>query len=475
MSAGLLDDFHHEYEAERRAWLRRRFLIYTAIFGGRALISVPLVLLTLGPSMTGVAIFAAVALAVEAAIFIVPFVRTLRGAVHPSRDALVRTASRVITANLLLQFAVSFPIAAALTAYLKTAHAIDQQAQVGPMVPLLLTTFFIHFTAAVMLPLTPRETIRPLLPFLASYAAVTIAAPFIFKKDSPSDMVLVLPVIAAIGLPGLFVAWLRNTAFARSFTNRAVRARYAELSSELNTARRIHDRLFPAPIRDGLLRVEFAYEPMRQIGGDILYARKLRPADSASPIDLVVIDVTGHGIAAALAVNRLHAELNRLYGMHSESPPTPGRIIDDLNEYVSLTMADEGFFATAICVRVDPVAGTIVFANAGHPPAFLLRAEGTVERLDSTTFMLGAGAALGEDFVSVEASSRFGQGDRLVVYTDGATEARSVNGTMLGIDELEIATKRAQTPEEIVSQVRAFRGGPPQDDTLVVAVQLPPA
>src|SRR5690606_36334335 len=112
----------------------------------------------------------------------------------------------------------------------------------------------IHFFDSLLIPGTPREALRPILPFMAVVLLAAVIA--VIVGDSSAETVPV--AVLAMGLivaPGLLVCRLRHSRFSRSFENRAVRARYGELRHELSTARRIHDRLFPAPITSGLIRL----------------------------------------------------------------------------------------------------------------------------------------------------------------------------------------------------------------------------
>src|SRR5690606_28540475 len=95
---------------------------------------------------------------------------------------------------------------------------------------------------------------------------------------------------------------------------RALATRYGEFRRELTDARRIHESLFPKPKCEGDVHFLYLYEPMRQIGGDYLFV-SCAPTDDGrrEMLSFVVIDVTGHGIPAALTVNRLHGELSRLF------------------------------------------------------------------------------------------------------------------------------------------------------------------
>ena len=118
----------------------------------------------------------------------------------------------------------------------------------------------------------------------------------------------------------------------------------------------------------------------------------------------------------------------------------------------------------------------MVYANAGHPPAFHIRADGSIDQLDSTTFLLGA-----VDDETFEASKTesvdFATGDRFIAYTDGATEARNSEGKMLGILGMQgiLASSsgfqaEGGWPATLLGHVDEYRNGPPDDDTLVIEI-----
>lgn len=240
--------------------------------------------------------------------------------------------------------------------------------------------------------------------------------------------------LALIGTGGLLF-WLSHLPAVRAvFANRPTHY----LMKELMNAKRVHESLFPDPYAGDDFRFGYAYRPMRQIGGDFIHAHRSEVPDVPSgdgrpeAFFLTMVDVTGHGISSALTVNRLNAELQQYFA--SRADPCPSEVLGHLNDYVLVTMAEHGLFATAVCVRVDMAAGTLSIANAGHPPCFF-RSETELRLIEAEGPMLGVFPR--ELFEAEPVSFAFQPGERLIVLTDGAIEARSVAGEMLGSKRLQ--------------------------------------
>jgi serine phosphatase RsbU (regulator of sigma subunit) len=276
---------------------------------------------------------------------------------------------------------------------------------------------------------------------------------------------------AGVCVPGLIISVVRNW---REQTHEMVeffRGRYLEMRQELVDARLIHEAAFP-PTRDtGSVRFAYAYEPMSQIGGDYLHAHVSAGRNGGEEaLSLAVLDVTGHGIPAALTVNRLHGELTRLY---AESPHmAPGAVLAALNRYVYLTLSDHSVFVTGIVLRIDPTISELEFASAGHPPAFLRQPSGEIEELPATATVLGAFE--GREFDPAPIRRPFMPGESLIAYTDGAMDARSRSGERLEVVGLrkivheQWADHEQRWPQVIARAVHKFRYGAPDDDVLVV-------
>ncbi len=248
------------------------------------------------------------------------------------------------------------------------------------------------------------------------------------------------------------------------------------MQSELSGARRLLESCLPPQWHVGPVRVHYVYEPMREIGGDLLFVYPPAESEVNGRASVVVLDVSGHGIAAALTVSRLVGELERIFGENSAA--SPAEVMQALNRYASLTLMRHSMFVTGVCLRTDVDAGTLEWANAGHPPALLRRAAGAIESLNPTTYVLGV--VDGGEFGTDVGRTVFERGDSVIAYTDGASEAAAPDGQMLGIEGVERLVRELCTPNEasdwasaLADRVCSHRSGPPLDDTLLVVVSRP--
>ena len=203
-----------------------------------------------------------------------------------------------------------------------------------------------------------------------------------------------------------------------------------------------------------------------ELGGDFLHVH----VGPEGLVHLTLIDVTGHGLAAALTVNRLYGELERIRGEGPRSEP--GDVLTLLNRYVYLTMARHNIYATAVALTLDPYLGEVRWASAGHPPAMLRGINGVVRHLGSTAMVLGA--LDDDDFEAAEQRLELSPGDVIVAYTDGAIEARDRRGHQFGIDRLgDLLHSRpapSNWPQFISSSVDQHTIGRVEDDVLVAAL-----
>lgn len=312
----------------------------------------------------------------------------------------------------------------------------------------------------LFIPWTPREAVRPVIPIVLLGAILLL----VFNQRGPWDRFVAIVPVAASCIPGLMICAWRDYRFRRRFDYHMLKTAFVSMRHELELARRIHDQCFPTPIHTGPVRFEYAYRPAKQLGGDFLTVIR-----HGEQVGLIVVDVTGHGIAAALAVNRLLGEIARLTSTGKATGP--GEMLAGLNEYVHANYTDHSVFATAFIAWADPTANTLRWASAGHPPAFCVRPGEQLAPLDSTSIVLGA---LGnEAFKPAAQTISFPAGSAVFIYTDGAMEARPRDGKMLSAKGLQdiigrIASKSdGPCSKSILAAVDQYRAGRCEDDTLI--------
>jgi serine phosphatase RsbU (regulator of sigma subunit) len=202
----------------------------------------------------------------------------------------------------------------------------------------------------------------------------------------------------------------------------------------------------------------------RRVGGDYYDFLSL----GQERLGLVIGDIAGKGMPAALLMANLQAALRSQCAIAVEEPE---RLLQSVNRLFHENTADNAF-ATFFYSEFDDRTGRLRYANCGHLPALLLRRGGDVERLDSMAPVLGLFA----DWHCRTAEHRLLPGDLLAIYTDGITEAFNDVDDEFGEARLleSLHTHRASSPPEIVAaildEVRRFSPQDQRDDmTLIVA------
>ena len=244
------------------------------------------------------------------------------------------------------------------------------------------------------------------------------------------------------------------------------------IDEELALGRRLQ-RSFVSLVAPDVPGYEVAshYEAAREVGGDFfdLFRRRRR----GRPLSIVIADVTGKGIAAALlmAFSRplLHAAIDQT--------PGPAAALERTNR-ILVEERRSSLFITALCARLDLPSGHLAVANAGHEPPLVARADGS-----PIECLLGAGPLIGA-FATLEipeVTTELARGDLVLFYTDGVTDARDPSGERFEEDRLFAAVESARggTAQDVVDAVAAavdrFQGPTePADDVTIVALRRAP-
>ncbi len=221
--------------------------------------------------------------------------------------------------------------------------------------------------------------------------------------------------------------------------------RLASIRQELETARRIQQSILPEEVpRIAGLDLAARYVPAAEVAGDFY---DFLPAEGRRT-GLLIADVSGHGVPAALVASMLKV------AAAAEIPhaSSPARVLSEMNQIFHGKLRNQ--FITAFCVFLDLETGRITWSGAGHPPALLWRGrEGKVEELAPGGPVMGRlGRALYD-----ETSLPLEPGDRLLLFTDGIPEALSPAGEPFGDERLQalLAAHAPQTAEQIAEALLA--------------------
>jgi PAS domain S-box-containing protein len=252
-----------------------------------------------------------------------------------------------------------------------------------------------------------------------------------------------------------------------SQTNTLLLERQHQIEQELQLAERVQQSLAPKGLIWSGVSVEAYYQPASSIGGD--YGMVI-PGDGR--LDVVVCDVSGHGISSALVANRIYSETMAQIERGSDL----ASMLRHLNHFAVQSLASSSFYFTVAAVRFHQSRGCLQFAGAGHPPAIVIRRGKSPLLLESTSMILG----LFENAVGAESGveTELQTGDRVVIYTDGLTESFNSQREMLGVDGLQEIVAEASTlplaemKSQILNRVAAWRHGHAQDDISLVLLEI---
>jgi serine phosphatase RsbU (regulator of sigma subunit) len=221
---------------------------------------------------------------------------------------------------------------------------------------------------------------------------------------------------------------------------------------ELELGRLIQSEMLPhAPLHLGLTEVKGISVPAREVGGDFFNYFQL----DAGRVALLVGDVSGKGVGAALLMANIQASLRTRFTLGQELSAIAEAIDRDIE-----ANSPGPVYATLFMAILDLNARRMRYVNAGHNPQVVLRGDGRLEKLWSTGLPVGmlAGHGYGEREVQLSA------GDLLFFYTDGCVEMENEAGDMFGADRLEslVSQSARASADELLQKVEqaisAFRG-----------------
>jgi phosphoserine phosphatase RsbU/P len=314
---------------------------------------------------------------------------------------------------------------------------------------------------------TPLESLQPecLVPIRGSsegklQGGIVLGARLSEEPYSTSDRRLLASVASQAGIA------MRSITLAEKMAERMEAERRIE--QEMQIARQVQSRLLPqqAP---SLKTLECAGKCIqtRIVGGDYYDFLDL----GSGRIGLVLADIAGKGISAALLMANLQANLRGQYALALEDIPNLLRSVNRL----FFKNTESSHYATTFFAVYDDETRLLRYVNCGHNPPMLLRTNGNVERLAATATVLG----LFEQWDCEVVDCQLAPGDVLVIYTDGISEAgerEDGDGEEFGDDRLIDSVRRCQQQsageilDNILRDVQQFSPDEQADDmTLIVA------
>ncbi len=322
-------------------------------------------------------------------------------------------------------------------------------------------------------PLAP-ECLVPLLGHNAQLLGLIVLGPRLSEEPYSHEDKRLLDSVA-----GQAAVALENIRMAEHIADGLETERRA--AQEIQIARDVQSRLFPQ-MMPPLATLEYAGSCIqaRQVGGDYydfldlgsshrLDRGATQPlAAAAWHLAFVLADISGKGIAGALLMANLQANLRSRYAIALDDLP---RLLKSVNQLFYENTPDDRY-ATMFFAVYDDHSREMEYANCGHNAPLLFRANGSLERLTSTSTVIG----LFPDWKCVTQRLTLAPGDLLVIYTDGVTEANNEAGQEFGEVRLieTVRANRSLPPASLAtciqSAVQQFSFGEQSDDlTMVIA------
>ncbi len=242
------------------------------------------------------------------------------------------------------------------------------------------------------------------------------------------------------------------------------------MKRDLEIAREIQTWLVPSfPPEIPGAEIAFASRPQNSVAGDYYDAFfATEAAAQGGKLTLVIADVAGKSIPAALLMATLQASLRTIAGEGASLTD----LVTRLNRYACAHSLDGRRFTTAVLAEYEPATRRLSYVNAGHNAPILRRANGDMEKLDIGGVPLGIDSA-----AAYETSTKdLNPGDALIFFTDGVVEAFDENGTEFG-NERWLAAIRGlpevtaqESLQSLMTHVDAFVGVTRQSDDITCMI-----
>jgi hypothetical protein len=241
-----------------------------------------------------------------------------------------------------------------------------------------------------------------------------------------------------------------------------------QMQRELELATRIHKTLIPKSLSTDKVDIAVTYMPMYYVGGDYAKFRMIGP----DRLIFIICDVTGHGVSAALFVNRLHTEFERLAASGIE----PGRLLASLDEFIKKAFDGINMYMSAFCGLLDFSTGKLIYSNHGHPAQYIYRVKDSdITHLRSQASLLGLPF---DESGIYQHDIGFSRGDKLLLFTDGVIETKNAGGDHYGEERLEKFIKDNSRlyadlfNKRLTEELNSFHSGSFEDDIFMLSIDV---
>lgn len=245
-----------------------------------------------------------------------------------------------------------------------------------------------------------------------------------------------------------------------------------QMEQELVLARDIHKTLIPHSTSTENTDIAVSYVPLSAVGGD--YATFHVNKDGN--LFFLIGDITGHGVSAALLVNRIYGEVEALIKQYF----TPGALLRELDNFVQEHFQETRMYISACCGLLDFKKKILFYSNYGHPPQILHQKQANnIFLLESQTYFLGIGVDNADLRTKMfEGTLNFEDKDRIILFTDGLIETIGKDGEFFGMEKLKAFVKNyanehpAVFNSNLLKELDKFRNGPVSDDLFLLTIDI---
>lgn len=242
-----------------------------------------------------------------------------------------------------------------------------------------------------------------------------------------------------------------------------------QMEKELKLATRVHSKLIPHSTSTPLADIAVTYVPMYYIGGDYAKFHLL----GKNRLIFIICDVTGHGVSAALTVNVLNTEFDRL----SREIDAPGEILKAINRFMINNFSELNIYTSAFCGLLDfrGLSRKFIYSSYGHLPQYIYRSSSPpIERLTAQASLLGLPF---NDKKLYQNEIALAKNDSILLFTDGVIESRNPQGSEYGTDKVESYIKKNSRlgvdvfNDNLLHELKSFSHNRIRDDLFILNIR----